>query len=151
NITLKDPAIDRERIRAIARGAGIYRFLERLPGELDYEVRERGAALSTGQRQLIAFLRMMVLNPPLVVLDEATASVDSETELLLQNAMNSLLANRSALVVAHRLSTIRDADEILVLEKGEIVERGTHVELLEADGFYSRLYHLQFESQLANS
>lgn len=151
NISLKDPAVSRDEIRSIARNAGIYRFLERLPGELDYEVRERGAALSTGQRQLIAFLRMMVLNPPLVVLDEATASVDSETEALLQNAMNSLLSNRSALVVAHRLSTIRDADEILVLEKGEIVERGTHTALLETDGVYSRLYHLQFESQLTNS
>jgi ABC-type multidrug transport system fused ATPase/permease subunit len=86
-----------------------------------------------------------------VVLDEATASVDSETEALLQTALNSLLANRSALVVAHRLSTIRDADEILVLEKGEIVERGTHAQLLDAEGHYSRLYHLQFESQLINS
>lgn len=151
NISLKDPAIDREQIRTLARRAGIYRFLERLPDELDYEVGERGVALSTGQRQLIAFLRVMVQNPPLVVLDEATASVDSETESLLQNAMNSLLANRSALVVAHRLSTIRDADEILVLEKGEIVERGTHTGLLEAEGVYSRLYHLQFESQQAIS
>lgn len=151
NISLKDPAIDREQIRTMARRAGIYRFLERLPDELDYEVGERGVALSTGQRQLIAFLRVMVQNPPLVVLDEATASVDSETESLLQNAMNSLLANRSALVVAHRLSTIRDADEILVLEKGEIVERGTHTGLLEAEGVYSRLYHLQFESQQAIS
>lgn len=151
NISLKDPAVSRDQIRNIAREAGIYRFLERLPGELDYEVRERGAALSTGQRQLIAFLRMMILNPPLVVLDEATASVDSETEALLQKAMNSLLANRSALVVAHRLSTIRDADEILVLEQGEIVERGRHAQLLDADGVYSRLYHLQFESQLLNS
>lgn len=151
NISLKDPEVTRDQIRNLARDAGIYRFLERLPGELAYEVRERGAALSTGQRQLIAFLRMMVLNPPIVVLDEATASVDSETEALLQTALNSLLANRSALVVAHRLSTIRDADEILVLEKGEIVERGTHAQLLDAEGHYSRLYHLQFESQLINS
>jgi ATP-binding cassette subfamily B protein len=151
NISLKDPGVTQEQIRNLARDAGIYRFLERLPGELAYEVRERGAALSTGQRQLIAFLRMMVLNPPIVVLDEATASVDSETEALLQTALNSLLANRSALVVAHRLSTIRDADEILVLEKGEIVERGTHAQLLDAEGYYSRLYHLQFESQLINS
>jgi ATP-binding cassette subfamily B protein len=151
NISLKDSSVSRNQIRDIARQAGIYRFLERLPGELDYEVGERGVALSTGQRQLIAFLRMMVLNPPLVVLDEATASVDSETESLLQYALNSLLANRSALVVAHRLSTVHDADEILVLEKGEIVERGTHTSLLETNGVYSRLYRLQFESQLLNS
>jgi ATP-binding cassette subfamily B protein len=107
---------------------------------------ERGAALSTGQRQLLAFLRVMVYNPAVLVLDEATASIDSETEELLQMAMKKMLENRTAIIIAHRLSTITDADEILVIDDGEIVERGAHKALLRKNGAYRKLYQMQFET-----
>jgi ATP-binding cassette subfamily B protein len=105
---------------------------------------ERGATLSVGQRQLISFVRAMVRNPKIIVLDEATSSVDSESELMIQEAIATLMKGRTAVVIAHRLSTIRNADQILVMDKGEIKERGNHEELLKQGGLYAQLYHLQF-------
>jgi ATP-binding cassette subfamily B protein len=146
NISMKNPAITLEQIQAMAVKTGINRFIEKLPGGYQYSVMERGAALSTGQRQLLAFLRVMVYNPAVLVLDEATASIDSETEELLQMAMKKMLENRTAIIIAHRLSTITDADEILVIDDGEIVERGAHKALLRKNGAYRKLYQMQFET-----
>ena len=124
---------------------GARRFIERLPGTLDYAVMERGATLSVGQRQLISFVRAMVYQPRVIVLDEATSSVDSETEELIQQAIEKLMQGRTSLVIAHRLSTIQKADKIIVLDKGEIKEAGTHEELLRLEnGFYSQLYRMQY-------
>ncbi|MFN3529046.1 MAG: ABC transporter ATP-binding protein [Bacteroidia bacterium] len=145
NINMKNPAISLEYIRAMAEKTGINKLIDRLPGGYQYRVMERGSALSTGQRQLLAFLRVMVYNPAILVLDEATASIDSETEAMLQTAMKSLLENRTAIIIAHRLSTITDADEILVIDQGRVVERGTHQGLLQAGGHYEQLYCRQFE------
>ena len=122
-------------------------FVSALPQGMETEVAERGATFSTGERQLLAIARALAGNPQIVVLDEATASIDSETEARIEEATNSLLKDRSALVVAHRLSTIQRADQILVMHKGEIRERGTHAELLAKDGLYARLYALQFAAQ----
>lgn len=146
NISMKNPAISLEQIQAMAVKTGINRFIEKLPGGYNYSVMERGAALSTGQRQLLAFLRVMVYNPAVLVLDEATASIDSETEELLQMAMKKMLENRTAIIIAHRLSTITDADEILVIDDGQIVERGAHKSLLRKNGAYRKLYQMQFEA-----
>jgi ATP-binding cassette subfamily B protein len=146
NISMKNPAITLEQIQAMAVKTGINRFIEKLPGGYQYSVMERGSALSTGQRQLLAFLRVMVYNPAVLVLDEATASIDSETEELLQVAMKKMLENRTAIIIAHRLSTITDADEILVIDDGEIVERGAHQALLRKNGAYRKLYQMQFEA-----
>jgi ATP-binding cassette subfamily B protein len=117
-----------------------------LPGGYAYEVMERGATLSVGQRQLISFVRALVHNPKIIVLDEATSSVDTESELLIQSAISTLMKGRTSVVIAHRLSTIRHADQILVMDKGEIKERGTHENLLELNGIYAQLYHLQFSN-----
>ena len=119
-------------------------FIQRLPGRYDERVRERGNNLSAGQRQLLAFARALAYRPTVLVLDEATSSVDTETELLIQDAVARLLSGRSALVVAHRLSTIEHADRILVMDSGEIRESGTHAELLRQRGLYYRLYQLQY-------
>jgi ATP-binding cassette subfamily B protein len=151
NISMKNPAITLEQIQAMAVKTGINRFIEKLPGGYQYSVMERGAALSTGQRQLLAFLRVMVYNPAVLVLDEATASIDSETEELLQMAMKKMLENRTAIIIAHRLSTITDADEILVIDDGEIVERGAHKALLRKNGAYRKLYQMQFETSALRS
>lgn len=151
NISMKNPAITLEQIQAMAVKTGINRFIEKLPGGYQYSVMERGAALSTGQRQLLAFLRVMVYNPAVLVLDEATASIDSETEELLQMAMKKMLENRTAIIIAHRLSTITDADEILVIDDGEIVERGAHKALLRKNGAYRKLYQMQFETTALRS
>jgi ATP-binding cassette subfamily B protein len=116
-----------------------------LPNNYDYNVQERGATLSVGQRQLISFVRAIVQNPRIIVLDEATSSVDTETEGLIQAAIEKLMKGRTALVIAHRLSTIQKADKIIVLDKGKIVESGTHQELLEVGGFYSNLHNMQYD------
>ena len=113
-----------------------------LPGGYDYNVQERGAVLSSGQRQLIAFLRAYVINPKILVLDEATSSVDTETEQLIQHAIQELTANRTSIVIAHRLATIQAADKIMVLARGKIVESGSHQELLALNGYYKMLYNL---------
>lgn len=144
NITLGDDTISREAVEEAARRIGADAFIRRLPGGYDYRVGERGASLSAGQRQLLAFIRVMVKNPPLLLMDEATANVDSESEALIQQAIEAVLGRRTALIIAHRLSTIQKADQILVMHKGRIVERGNHQSLLKQDGYYKRLYLLQY-------
>lgn len=147
NISLNNRTITREEIIAAAKDVGAHEFIERLPGGYDYNVMERGATLSAGQAQLISFIRALVYNPAILVLDEATSSVDTETEILIQNAINKLMQGRTAIVIAHRLSTIQNSDKIIVLDHGEIKEIGTHQELLRIeDGYYRKLYDLQFNS-----
>jgi ATP-binding cassette subfamily B multidrug efflux pump len=147
NISLNNPSITREQIIAASTNVGAHEFIERLPGGYDYNVMERGATLSAGQAQLISFVRALVYNPAILVLDEATSSVDTETEILIQNAIDKLMDGRTAIVIAHRLSTIQKADKIIVLDHGEIKEMGTHQELLRIDdGYYRKLYDLQFNS-----
>ena len=147
NISLNNEIITREQIIAAAKDVGAHEFIERLPGGYDYNVMERGSTLSAGQAQLISFIRALVYNPAILVLDEATSSVDTETELLIQNAIYKLMQGRTSIVIAHRLSTIQKADRIIVLDHGEIKESGTHQELLKIeDGFYRKLYDLQFNS-----
>lgn len=146
NITLNNPEIGMEEVVDAAKKVGAHDFIERLPGGYQYNVMERGATLSAGQAQLISFIRALVYNPSILVLDEATSSVDTETEMLIQRAIENLMKGRTSIVIAHRLSTIQKADQILVLDKGEIKEMGTHQELLKLDGYYKRLYDLQFNS-----
>ena len=143
NIRLGDPSVSRERVEAAVRAVHADRLVSRLPAGLDTEVRERGQNFSLGERQLIAFARALAHEPSILVLDEATSSVDTETEALVQDAIRTLRRGRTTIVVAHRLSTIREADQILVLRRGEVKERGTHAELLRANGLYRRLYELQ--------
>ena len=143
NITLGNPNISREQVLEAAELVGAAKFIEKLPGGLDYNVMERGATLSVGQRQLISFVRAMVYNPEILILDEATSSVDSETEQLIQDSIEKMMQGRTSIVIAHRLSTIQKADQILVLHKGEIMERGTHESLLEQDGYYTQLHQMQ--------
>jgi ATP-binding cassette, subfamily B, multidrug efflux pump len=145
NITLGDTSISRARIIEAAQLVGVHEFIERLPGGYDYNVMERGATLSVGQRQLISFVRALVHDPKIIILDEATSSVDTETEELIQAAIEKLMKGRTAIVIAHRLSTIQKADQIIVLDKGEIQERGTHEELLDHEGFYANLYRMQYK------
>lgn len=145
NITLGNPSITREQVLEAAENVGARKFIERLPGGLDYNVMERGATLSVGQRQLISFVRAMVYNPEILILDEATSSVDSETEELIQESTEKMMKGRTSIVIAHRLSTIQKADKILVLHKGEIVESGTHDSLLELGGYYTQLHQMQLK------
>jgi ATP-binding cassette subfamily B protein len=147
NISLNNQTITREQIIAAAKDVGAHEFIERLPGGYDYNVMERGATLSAGQAQLISFIRALVYDPTILVLDEATSSVDTETEVLIQNAITKLMQGRTSIVIAHRLSTIQSADTIIVLDHGEIMESGTHQELLRIEnGYYRKLYDLQFNS-----
>lgn len=149
NITLGNPDISEEEILFAAELVGARKFIQRLPGGLDYNVMERGSTLSVGQRQLISFVRAMVYDPKIIVLDEATSSVDSETEELIQNAIEVLMKGRTAVVIAHRLSTIQGADKIIVLDKGEIKEMGTHQELLELEGYYTELHQMQYKEVIS--
>ena len=144
NIHLGDKRITQKKMEEAAKAVGVHDFIMSLPGGYAYEVMERGATLSVGQRQLISFVRAMVRNPKIIVLDEATSSVDSDSEVMIQQAIATLMKGRTAVVIAHRLSTIRNADQILVMDKGEIKERGNHEELLKQGGLYATLYHLQF-------
>jgi len=146
NITLNNPSITMDEVVDAAQKVGAHDFIERLPGGYQYNVMERGATLSAGQAQLISFIRALVYNPSILVLDEATSSVDTETEMLIQTAIDRLMKGRTSIVIAHRLSTIQKADQIIVLDKGEIKEIGSHQELLKLDGYYKRLYDLQFNS-----
>ena len=144
NIKIYNPTITREEIVEASRLVGAHRFIEKLPNGYDYQVQERGATLSTGQRQLISFIRAVIQNPRLLILDEATSSIDHETEEMIQQATEVLLKGRTSIVIAHRLATIQNADQIIVMDKGRIKERGSHQELLEQDGLYRKLYELQF-------
>src|SRR5579871_5520770 len=148
NITLRNEAIPQEKIIEAAKLMGMHEFIMELPGGYDYNVMERGSTLSLGQRQLLSFIRALLYNPSILILDEATSSVDTESELLIQNAIDKLVAGRTSIVIAHRLSTIRKASKIIVLDKGEIKETGTHEELLAMGGFYSKLHEMQFNKQL---
>ena len=145
NITLGNNQITREQVWDAAEMVGARGFIEKMPGGLDYNVLERGAGLSVGQRQLISFVRAMVYNPGIIVLDEATSSVDSETEELIQMAIARVMYGRTSIVIAHRLSTIQKADSILVVDHGEIKEAGTHDNLLSKNGYYAQLYNMQYK------
>jgi ATP-binding cassette subfamily B protein len=145
NISLNNPDITDEDIEAAAKAVGAAGFIEKLPGKYDYDVKERGGMLSVGQRQLISFIRAYVYNPKVLILDEATSSVDTESELVIQEAIDKLTQNRTSIVIAHRLSTVQKADKIIVMDKGRIVEQGSHDELLGMDGAYKKLFDLQFK------
>ncbi|MEN8793891.1 MAG: ABC transporter ATP-binding protein [Flavobacteriales bacterium] len=145
NITLNNPEITKEEVIKASKFVGLHDFIIRLPGGYDYDVKERGNSLSTGQRQLISFVRAYVYNPKILVLDEATSSIDTETEELIQDAIDKLTQGRTSIIVAHRLSTIKKADNIIVLDKGRIMEQGNHEELLAQNGIYRNLYEIQFE------
>ena len=144
NIRLYNDNISRDEVIRAAKLVGAHDFIERLPGGYDYQVQERGATLSTGQRQLISFIRAIIQDPKILILDEATSSIDQETEEMIQRATDVLLKGRTSIVIAHRLATIQNADQIIVMEKGQIKERGRHEELLEQNGLYRKLYELQF-------
>ena len=145
NVTLRNPDIEREQVIEAAKLIGVHDFIMQLPGNYDYNVMERGSTLSLGQRQLLSFIRALLYNPAVLILDEATSSIDTESELLIQQAIDKLVTGRTSIVIAHRLSTIRKANKIIVLDKGEIKEVGTHEELLALGGWYSKLHNMQFE------
>jgi len=144
NITLNNPKISRELVEEAANKVGAHRFIDRLPEGNDFNVKERGGMLSVGQRQLLAFIRAYIYNPAILILDEATSSVDTETETMIQEAIEQITKDRTSIIIAHRLATVQHADIIMVMEKGEIVEIGSHQELLRKDGHYKKLYDLQF-------
>jgi ATP-binding cassette subfamily B protein len=145
NVILKNDQVSEDDMINSAREIGALEFVENLPGGWDYDVKERGSSLSVGQRQLISFIRALAFKPRVLILDEATSSVDSETEELIQEATKRLMHNCTSIVIAHRLSTIREADQIIVLDKGRIVEKGTHQELLDNRMHYFELHQKQFE------
>ena len=147
NITLRNTDISKEKVIEAAKLIGMHDFIMQLPGGYDYNVMERGATLSLGQRQLISFIRALLYDPAILILDEATSSIDTESELLIEKAIDTLISDRTSIVIAHRLSTIQRADKIIVLEKGEIKEMGSHQQLLKAGGFYSKLHQMQFEKK----
>ena len=145
NITLYNPDVNRMMVYKAAKQIGVHEFIESLPGGYDYNVKERGVMLSSGQRQLIAFLRVYIANPSVLILDEATSSIDTHSEDLIKNAIHKITSNKTSVMIAHRLSTIKNADRIVVMDSGRIVEQGTHKELLSIkDGFYAQLYKVQF-------
>ncbi|MEO8108747.1 MAG: ABC transporter ATP-binding protein [Ginsengibacter sp.] len=148
NVTLRNTSIKKEQVVDAAKLIGVHDFIMKLPGGYDYNVMERGATLSLGQRQLLSFIRAILYNPSILILDEATSSIDSESEMLIQHAIDELIKGRTSIVIAHRLSTIRKADKIIVLDKGEIIEMGTHQQLLQQKGHYYNLHKMQFEEPL---
>jgi len=147
NIALEQDGLTEERIIAAAKTVEIDRFVRRLPQGYKTEVSEKGSNFSRGERQLLSFARALVVNPDVLILDEATSSVDPETERTIQESLKKLMTGRTSLIIAHRLSTILDVDQILVIRRGEIIERGTHTELILQNGYYSKLFHLQFKSR----
>lgn len=147
NITLHNSSITKEQVAAAAKMIGVHDFIMQLPGGYDYNVMERGGTLSLGQRQLLSFIRALLYNPSVLILDEATSSIDTESEMLIEKAIDQLISGRTSIVIAHRLSTIRKADKIIVLDKGEIKEMGSHDELLLMGGFYAKLHEMQFEKK----
>ncbi len=150
NVSLRNPDISREQVEQAAKLIDMHDFIMQLPGGYDYNVMERGATLSLGQRQLLSFIRALLYNPSILILDEATSSIDTESEALIQHAIEKLISGRTSIVIAHRLSTIRKADKILVLDKGEVKEMGSHDELLQNKGFYYQLYQMQFSGEQNN-
>jgi ATP-binding cassette subfamily B protein len=144
NITLGNNDITKEQVQEAARIVGAHEFIMQLPGDYDYNVMERGATLSVGQRQLISFIRALVYKPAIIIMDEATSSVDTDTEDMIQNAIAKMMEGRTAIIIAHRLSSIQKADRIYVMDKGKIAEVGTHDELLVKKGLYANLYEMQF-------
>ena len=148
NITLNNTNISREEVIEAAKIVGAHDFIIKLPGSYDFNVMERGGMLSVGQRQLISFIRAYVYNPKILILDEATSSVDTESEQLIQYAIDKITENRTSIVIAHRLATVQKADKIIVLDHGQIVESGNHQELLRLDGQYRKLFELQFKSEV---
>ena len=149
NITLFDSSLSKDQVIQASKEIGVHEFIQSLPGGYDYNVKERGVMLSSGQRQLIAFLRAYISNPAILVLDEATSSVDSYSEEIIQGAIDTLTKDKTSIVIAHRLATVKNADRIVVMEKGQIVEQGTHQQLLSVrDGHYAKLYEVQFAEEL---
>jgi ATP-binding cassette subfamily B multidrug efflux pump len=148
NISLNNPDIPREQLIAAAKTVGAHDFISALPGGYDYNAMERGGMLSVGQRQLISFIRAYVYNPKILILDEATSSIDTASEKLIQQAIDVLTKGRTSIIIAHRLATIQKADKIIVMDKGEIIEMGNHQELLKKNGQYKRLFDLQFKEQM---
>jgi len=146
NISLGRPDITEEQVIATAKALGAHELIMKLPNGYQTNVRERGAVLSVGQKQLISFCRALVSNPDLLILDEATANIDTETELVIEQSINTMLEGRTSIVIAHRLSTIQRANTIIVLHHGEVAESGTHQQLLALDGLYAKLYQLQFDA-----
>jgi len=144
NITLNNPNISLDRVKEAAKKVGAHKFIEKLPDGYNYNVKERGAVLSVGQRQLLAFIRAYIYNPAILVLDEATSSVDTETETMIQEAIEQITAGRTSIIIAHRLATVQHSDVIIVMDKGQVVETGNHQELLRLNGAYRKLYDLQF-------
>jgi ATP-binding cassette subfamily B protein len=147
NITLRNPAIKREQVIEAAKMIGVHDFIMRLPNGYDYHVMERGNTLSLGQRQILSFIRALLYNPAILILDEATSSIDTESELMIEKATDTLISSRTSIIIAHRLSTIRKADKILVLDKGELKEVGNHESLLALGGLYAKLHEMQFEKK----
>jgi ATP-binding cassette subfamily B protein len=149
NIRLGDASITDQQLRWAADTAHASHFIDRLPNGYDTRVGERGSSLSVGQKQLLAFARALAHNPKILVLDEATSSIDTDTEILIRDALEKLLVGRTSIIIAHRLSTVQNADRIIVLHRGRIREIGTHQELLKLKGIYWRLYQLQYKEQLS--
>ena len=149
NITLLNHKISKTKVVDAAKKIGVHEFISSLPGGYDYDVKERGAMLSSGQRQLIAFLRAYISNPEILVLDEATSSIDSYSEEIIKEAIQKITKGKTSIIIAHRLATIKNADRIVMMENGRIVEEGTHKELIKLnEGRYAKLYKVQFEEQL---
>ena len=151
NITMGDATITLDQVINASKLLGLHDFIMTLPDGYMYEVKERGATLSVGQRQLISFVRALVIHPSILILDEATSSVDSESEILIQRAIDTLVKGRTSIIVAHRLSTIKHADKILVFDQGKIIESGNHQELLAQNGHYKKLYEMQFSKEKEDS
>ena len=147
NISLGHPRISRQEVEQAARDVNADRFIDKLPDTYQHEVLERGSSLSVGQRQLISFARTLASGPDILILDEATANVDTETEMWIQDAVAKLMRSRTSIAIAHRLSTIRNADNILVMHRGQIREEGDHDTLLKQNGIYARLYQLQYQEE----
>jgi ATP-binding cassette subfamily B protein len=147
NVTLRNTSIEKGQVIEATKMIGVHDFIMRLPGDYDFNVMERGSTLSLGQRQLLSFIRALLYDPSILILDEATSSIDSESEILIQHAIDKLIKGRTSIVIAHRLSTIRKANKIIVLDRGEIKEVGTHQELMRHQGHYYKLHKMQFEEQ----